>query len=174
MNLPMTSLRGRLAALAALAGAVLCIGAAPASATNWQPGQSSLVYTPHVTMNITDDETWYPVTQTHGLGYHVLGAVGFAPKYFHRKFARCTGGEVRAELEIIGWTENDTAINTWSRMNLYEGTSCNTQDLDGQSQWRVLQIAPGKSVNTSISVKNENEGGDSAIAVFSIVAQPIQ
>ena len=79
------------------------------------------MYTPHVTMNITDDETWYPVIADPRPRLPRAGRGALRPQVLPpqvRALHRRRGP--RQDLEIIGWTENDTAINAWSRMNLYD------------------------------------------------------
>jgi hypothetical protein len=54
------------------------------------------------------------------------------------------------------------------RLHLYEGASCDTQDLDGQTMWHTYVLEPGESVQNE--VWNCAEGGDYAWTGFTIYA----
>ncbi len=169
MNLPI-SLCSRLAALAVLAGAVLCASASTASAAaNWQPGQNVLLKT-NINYAIDDDEYWYK-NRTSINAKADLGKLGYNIKGWTKKISRCGSDEVRAELEFLGSTSWTQRVVVKVRLNLYEGASCDTQDLDGQTMWHTYVLDPGQSVQDDIEVWNGAEGGDYAWTGFDIYAQ---
>jgi hypothetical protein len=169
MNLP-TSLCSRLAALAVLAGAVLCASASTASAAaNWQPGQNVLLKT-NINYAIDDDEYWYK-NRTSINAKADLGKLGYNIKGWTKKISRCGDDEVRAELEFQASTSWTQMVTVKVRLNLYEGASCETQDLDGQTMWHTYVLEPGESVQDDIEVSNSAEGGDYAWTGFDIYAQ---
>ena len=83
----------------------------------------------------------------------------------------CAGKEVR--LEDWDRVEVDNAGNAklWIAMELYEGTSCNSRDLDGsfrqidrghdrRTNTPFITVRPGQTVTLSKKVNNTDEGGD--------------
>lgn len=66
------------------------------------------------------------------------------------------GGEVRGELEIRAQLLNSDRIRVYIDMWLYEGTSENTQDLDGEKHFNFL-LLPERSVSKTDTVYNTDE-----------------
>lgn len=71
------------------------------------------------------------------------------------------GGEVRIELDLMGQLRTNGDVLVSGTAKLFEGTSENTNDLDGTKNFSVL-VPAGKLVNTKQVVKNTDEGGDYA------------
>jgi hypothetical protein len=163
------NLLSRLAALLTVVGAVVLASASTASAAdNWQPGQSVLLKT-NINYAIDDDEQWY----TDRTSINVkpdLGWLGYNVKSWTKKVSQCGGDEVRGELEFQASTSWTRMITLKVRLNLFEGMSCSTQDLDGQTMWHTYVLQPGQSIGDMIEVWNAQEGGDYVWTQFSVRA----
>jgi hypothetical protein len=83
----------------------------------------------------------------------------------------CAGGEVRLEDWDRVDVENDGTAKLWIAMELYEGTSCNSRDLDGKfrqidrghdprNNAPFITVRPGDTVTLTKKVNNTDEGGD--------------
>lgn len=82
----------------------------------------------------------------------------------------CAGGEVRIEDWDRVEVDNNGVVKIWVSMELYEGTSCNSNDLDGRSIGvrsngttvgaPFLVVRPGVTKSKTLRVNNTNEGGD--------------
>lgn len=71
------------------------------------------------------------------------------------------GGECRVELDLTGQMMDNGDVRISGNALLYEGTSESTGDLDGQTDFTAL-VPRGKTVSSSQTVKNTDEGGDYA------------
>jgi hypothetical protein len=71
------------------------------------------------------------------------------------------GGECRVELRLIGQQTDDGAIRIDGNAKLFEGSSEDTDDLDGEIDFTFV-VPPGKTVTNEQTVTNEDEGGDYA------------
>ena len=153
----------------ALASALLAATATTASADQFKPGQvSKLTAGIGSTVKVVDHETFGAnEVGTYEIGGTPFGALGYSLKSFgSTKRSWCAGGEVRLELETRGWTVDPFAdtMRVEARLNLYEGSSCATTDLDGSTVWSHVLLQPGKSWPLSFKVWNTHEGGDWAEA----------
>lgn len=91
--------------------------------------------------------------------------------YANRNSPRhCAGGEVRIEDWDRVKVENDGTAKLWVSVQLYEGSSCRSNDLDGQKigvrsnnqtvGQPFLVIPPNATRTKKIKVRNTSEGGD--------------
>ena len=96
----------------------------------------------------------------------MLGTLnGWSKPSFKSVVSRCVGGEVRVELHTEAVTYSDVRVGfvtAW--LELYEGSSCATTDLDGKSGKAVFTLDPGQMRTYTFNVNNQAEGGDSATA----------
>lgn len=82
------------------------------------------------------------------------------------------GGEVRAEYEFNFALLQDNSVRLHLNCLLYEGTSENDDDLDGQGR-EAITIAPGRSSSLRLMVTNTDEGdGDYAFMTVSVSNTP--
>ena len=88
----------------------------------------------------------------------MIGTLGAGNGAFKFKYVRCFGGEVRAKLFIDGyrWSNSESASIT-AHIDLDEGASCATDDLDGQSEFVTrpvkVRATPGPSMSRSRTTK---------------------
>lgn len=71
------------------------------------------------------------------------------------------GGECRVEFELTGQQLDSGNVRVSGIARLFEGTSEDTGDLDGESQF-VFEVPKGQSVTNDQRVDNTDEGGDYA------------
>jgi hypothetical protein len=71
------------------------------------------------------------------------------------------GGECRVELELTGQRLNDDGVRIDGHAKMFEGTSEETDDFDGQTLFQFV-VPKGRTVGNSQTVRNEDEGGDFA------------
>jgi hypothetical protein len=83
------------------------------------------------------------------------------------------GGEVRVELTLNGRRFNNGAVFVTGVARLYEGTSEDTQDLDGEKDFSV-SVPKGQTVNIEQRVNNIDEGGDFADINMSFHNAPVK
>lgn len=124
---------------------------------------------------IKDDE---PITNTYknmeeSFSLNVMRgstATAFKPSSRSNSPVHCAGAEVRVE----DWDRVEVDANgvarIWVSVELYEGTSCSSNDLDGSSigvrrngtaaATPLLVVAPGETKTASVQVDNTAEGGD--------------
>jgi hypothetical protein len=111
-------------------------------------------------MNITDDETFGSDERGSAqMTREVIVTDDVTEGIMHME--KGVGGEVRVELDLnaIALSNSDVRIDGLAR--LFEGTSENTNDLDGERNFNVL-IPAGKFVSHVVNVRNDDEGGDHA------------
>ena len=83
----------------------------------------------------------------------------------------CAGGEVRLEDWDRVEVDSNGVAKLWIAMELYEGTSCDSPDLDGQyreidrghnrgNRAAFIEARPGQTVTKTKKVNNTAEGGD--------------
>ena len=82
----------------------------------------------------------------------------------------CAGAEVRIEDWDRVEVDNNGVAKIWVSMELYEGTSCNSNDLDGRKIGvrsngttvgaPFLVVRPGETKSKTLRVNNTDEGGD--------------
>jgi hypothetical protein len=121
--------------------------------------------------SILDDEPWpysdvtgtFTLTDLDGLLVNAANPVAT------NQTTRCVGDEVRVRLETRA--ELSTVYKDWVfvtvNARLYEGTSCNTTDLDGTNTMSFW-VGPWDSVTHSMAVENQDEGGDRAHIRFNM------
>ncbi|MFD0356254.1 fibronectin type III domain-containing protein [Streptomyces sp. NPDC127110] len=86
-------------------------------------------------------------------------------------FARCAGGETRGELSVQVHLRSDEMVVATPTLRIYEGSSCNSNDLDGTSGGLQQGIRPGgrSPSNWQMSVENGEVGSpDYARVNFSV------
>lgn len=71
------------------------------------------------------------------------------------------GGEVRLELSLIGQVLDNGDVRVAGAALLFEGTSEESDDLDGRTDFTVL-VPRGRNAGTVQTVRNTDEGGDFA------------
>jgi hypothetical protein len=66
------------------------------------------------------------------------------------------GGEVRGEVRLTADWLNDSSVKLWYNIRLYEGTSVDTTDLDGEITNEVI-VPRDTTENISVTVMNTDE-----------------
>jgi len=123
---------------------------------------------------IKDDEVFSDVFKNYRTERQIQvrrgGNSTFKP--FSRKNTprHCAGGEVRIDDWDRVQVDNNGVARIWVSMQLFEGTSCNTNDLDGKSIGvrsngttvgaPFLVVRPGQTKSKTLRVNNTSEGGD--------------
>ena len=97
-------------------------------------------------------------------------ATAFKPSGRSNSPRHCAGGEVRIEDWDRVEVDNSGVAKIWVSMELYEGTSCNSNDRDGRSIGvrrngtavgaPFMVVRPGQTVSKTLRVNNSAEGGD--------------
>lgn len=82
------------------------------------------------------------------------------------------GGECRAELNIVGQQVDGGSVRLTGLFKFFEGTSENTNDLDGQTDFTFI-CPRGRTVNETRQVKNTDEGDDEGATVRLTVTNSI-
>jgi hypothetical protein len=77
------------------------------------------------------------------------------------------GGECRVELDLTGQMIDNGDVRVSGVALLFEGTSEDTNDLDGRAEFTFL-VPRGKTVSNSQRVDNTDEGGDFATIDMSV------
>ena len=75
------------------------------------------------------------------------------------------GGEVRVELDLNAVALSNGDVRVEGDAKLYEGTSEQTMDLDGQRLFTVL-VPRDRFVSRHVTIRNDAEGGDFANIVL--------
>ncbi|MDV6375558.1 LGFP repeat-containing protein [Deinococcus arenicola] len=114
----------------------------------------------NVRMDITDDETFGSDEHAHITRGGTLVLDASRPELTDLTIGKC-GGEVRVELRVTYRQLAGGAVNVAGRALLYEGTSENTNDLDGRASFDGT-VASGTSRPFTVRVRNTDEGGDFA------------
>jgi hypothetical protein len=76
------------------------------------------------------------------------------------------GGELRVELTLLGQVKLSGDVLVQGKALLYEGTSEQTNDLDGDLDFTVLVPRDGV-ISRTVTVWNEDEGGDKGVIAMS-------
>jgi len=139
------------------------------------PRQSLISRTIHIssTMKIHDDETFGDddFTRTTTLAPIILGtSAGYSRQV---TFAGRAGGEIRVEVLLtLTLRPNDLSVVVSYLIKLFEGTSESTNDLDGQVEGSGV-VGKDRTVEIRAKrVKNDDEGGDWADVIMSVVNAP--
>lgn len=126
---------------------------------------------PGSVLTIHDDESWPfdDVDEKFDMSSWYMGVLSPTRLTDEYGSSRCGGGEVRVNYQHR--TELSLTSPGWVLVTLsaqmYEGASCFSNDLDGQAS-KSFWIAPGKTVGTTLTVRNDDEGGDYANLHFEI------
>lgn len=174
MNTPLSRLLLVALTVAAFVGLTT---SASAAGDYWDPNKPQhikLVAQPGSTLHVLDHETFgADEVITSDLTNTVFGKVTpwLNMTEATTTLSRCAGDEVRAELEISTYTWSyDVRINGTAKLRLYEGSDCNTTDLDGVSEEFFFSMFPKQITSLKIPVKNVAEGGDYAVATLKLKA----
>jgi hypothetical protein len=146
------------------AAALVLLGAGTASANV----PMKIVLDAPATFLIEDAEWSGFQKQKWNLAGTTIGTLGAGNGAFNYKYVRCAGGEVRGELFIDGyrWSNTNTATLT-AHIDLYEGASCATDDLDGQTEFFTFTLTPGGYGRTLyLTAKNEHEDAEDAVEII--------
>jgi hypothetical protein len=105
------------------------------------------------------DHDWPDGSESQSFNFQNTVFVGSeAPLDLLRKEG-CVDNEVRAELHLTVKLASDEGIMIDGQLKLYEGASCSTNDLDGQTT--VAFFVPKDQVRSfSLRLQNTDEGGD--------------
>jgi hypothetical protein len=153
-----------LAALALAVGIFASVLTGPASAATSarqiDPQDGSYVY-------IHDDETFFDENELFDMSH--LTSLVVSPGHLVSTLSseECAGGEVRVAYQIrseLSKTAPGWVLVTLSAQ-LYEGASCQTTDLDGKAS-TSFWIGPGATESRTLTVHNDQEGGDYAKLQF--------
>lgn len=126
----------------------------------------SRIITASATINGVDDETFGSNEFGHAefTRETVLGDA--QPQNGMRMQCRW-GGECRVELDLTGQLLNNEDVRISGVALLFEGTSEDTNDLNGRTEFTFL-VPRGKTVSNQQQVKNTDEGGDFATIDMSV------
>jgi hypothetical protein len=126
----------------------------------------SHIITASATINGVDDETFGSNDFGHAefTRETVLGDA--QPQNVMRMQCRW-GGECRVELDLTGQLLDNEDVRISGVALLFEGTSEDTNDLDGRTEFTFL-VPRGKTVSNQQQVKNTDEGGDFATIDMSV------
>jgi hypothetical protein len=109
---------------------------------------------------VTDDETFGSDEHAHGDKRGEVILTSELPQELI-SMAQGAGGEVRIELRLDAQATLDGDVIVTGKIQLYEGTSEQTDDLDGEES--VNFVAPRDNfTRKSYTVRNQDEGGDHA------------
>ena len=118
-------------------------------------------------MHMTDDENW-PFSDEHGdansAPLEALVTNESPLEVFPGFVGRC-GGEVRVEVHLTASVRNSGDVGVSGQVLLYEGTSTETNDLDGTQDVNIT-VPRDQFRSYSVQVTNQDEGGDHAELVF--------
>jgi hypothetical protein len=165
----------KLASLALAAGALTLVSAAPAAAADlpWKPGQAGEIRSTDMSFMINDSEQFSTVQESFWQLHYSWGWLGWTSKGWTKTYEKCGGNEVRVQVELTARTNVFQVYDISARAKLYEGASCNTNDLDGKTPYQQVQLRPGAETGFDFYVKNTEEGGDSASVSVDLVALPL-
>lgn len=82
------------------------------------------------------------------------------------------GGEVRVELDLNAIAQGNGDVRIDGNAKLYEGTSEQTSDLDGERNFVVL-IPADRFVSHVVNIRNDDEGGDRATITMNFNNQAV-
>jgi hypothetical protein len=146
------------------------LGASEADAKKKRPNASRV--TTFATIHGVDDEIFTPDEHCHIEDSTVVVLKDPVPRKL--MYLECRwGGEARVELTLNGRRFNNGAVLVTGVARLYEGTSEDTQDLDGEKDISI-SVPKGQTVNISPRVENTDEGGDFADIGLSFHNAPVK
>ena len=115
--------------------------------------------TAHGQIKIIDDEFF---TNETGI-MQIASAISIDKK--ERKVlvlqSKCVGGEVRVEFRLDATHFEDGSVQISGTSELYEGTSCDTTDLEVRDSYD-FKLKDGESHDQMVRMLNEGNGGDLA------------
>lgn len=111
-------------------------------------------------MDLTDDETFGSNERSSASRWGEVLVMNDMPQEV-MKLIDGAGGEMRVELTLIGQARSNGDVLITGQALLYEGTSEQTNDLDGDEAINIIIPRDGFR-SYSFRVVNENEGGDFA------------
>jgi hypothetical protein len=125
------------------------------------------------TMHITDDETFgsdeYGDASSPPLEAVVTNE---SPGEVLPGFVGRAGGEVRVEVKLTALARNSGDVTVTGKVLLFEGTSTETNDLDGQVDVNIT--VPRDQIRSySVQVVNQAEGGDHAELLLNFSNFPV-
>ncbi|KAK0631232.1 hypothetical protein B0T14DRAFT_559052 [Immersiella caudata] len=139
------------------------------------PRQQIVSRTIHITATtkIHDDETFGDdeFTRTNALGPVILGTSAGHVKQV--SFSARAGGEIRVEVFLtLTLDPKDLSVKVSYLIDLYEGTSESTSDLDGRLEGSTAVKKDRTIEHKAQRVRNTDEGGDWAEVTLTIVNAP--
>ncbi|BDP41216.1 hypothetical protein DAETH_11850 [Deinococcus aetherius] len=113
-------------------------------------------------MDLTDDESW-PWHDEHSSADGTNEAVLTTdlPQDV-LTMSDGAGGELRVELKLIAQVRSNGDVLVKGNLDLFEGTSEQNNDLDGNETFNILVPRDGIT-SEQVTVRNEDEGGDLAV-----------
>jgi hypothetical protein len=108
------------------------------------------------TLKVVDDEVIGKHTATLDVREDVL--LNPSTRTKNISFERCAGGEARAEVKIALTLNADNSVKAVTTLKLYEGTSCNTNDLE-DTKSGTLALGVGAKTSQVLAAKNSGLGG---------------
>lgn len=112
-------------------------------------------------MRLTDDETFGSNEHGEASGFGEIVVTNSNPQEVMPKVIGTAGEEVRVELRLVGQALTNGDVRITGKVELYEGTSDQSDDLDGDEDIAIL-IPRDEFRSYSMRVRNEDEGGDFA------------
>lgn len=158
--------------LVALAVAAFVGLTTSASAAPWGPNQHVQVraYLGHVGVSDHDGDHDFEHAK-YNIDGKLFGKLSPISLNFTSSPSYCAGDEVRVHLVVKGQTFiNDSTVKVTAQLVMYEGASCNSNDLDGVGTPVTFTMKPGGISTQYLSVKNTDEGGDWAGALITFEA----
>lgn len=107
-----------------------------------------------------DEETLSAPELGHGEASNEVVLSDFQPQTVLKTELRW-GGECRVELRLTGQQLDDGGVRIEGNAKLFEGSSEDTDDLDGEIDFNFI-VPAGRTVTNDQTVTNEDEGGDYA------------
>lgn len=121
---------------------------------------SPRLLTTTATINGLDHETFG--SNETGSATRVTERLLHSPNHQDLAFLMCKwGGECRVELTVNGRRNDDDSVEVDAHALLYEGTSVDTGDLDGEIHYGFV-VPKGQTYTDSRRVTNLDEGDDYA------------
>lgn len=124
-------------------------------------------------MHITDDETFGSDEHADASSPPLEAVVSNeSPLEVLPGFVGRAGGEVRVEVKLTALARNSGDVTVTGKVYLFEGTSTETNDLDGQVDVNIT-VPRDQFRSYSTQVVNQDEGGDHAELVFNFSNFPV-
>jgi len=108
-------------------------------------------------VDVIDDEWPFDATRC---AYRINGeaVVGEQQPSALISWSDCCGGEVRVELDLQAMALSSGDIKVLGQARLYEGTSCNTQDLEDKKDIDFL-VPANKMTQFNLQLESQGPGG---------------